>query len=671
MTEIVAQISRHINDLINLGKILSIDSNIEEMENKALAWMKKNQSSYWRGADMQVVKCSPGANYKDFEDQLIRYNYSVETPCPSRFPVLMTGLVNRVQKKFDYIDGFNKYEFYETIAKSAQDLELNNTDLDKQTICREIVFKQLRLLSSWRNAVIDKENTPSLLDKGWKIYFGYGRNANQDAMLSNDRCPNANYLGPANLENYKFIIDAAGFASVEKEPGSIVYGMLWAVSPEDFTRLDKREGVRIGNYRKDTLKVTHLLQPFDDKIEAVAYISYRPERNVPEVGYIEEIIDGMISGGVSKEQISYLYEFLNLNNDDLQVTLPEIVHSKEKPFLPEGNDPKVGYIKEIIDGMISGGVSREQISYLYEFWNLNKDALQAILSEIFSSEEKPFLPKDFKLPFFAYGLFKSDQIAHERINPYIEEIEPKTMEGCFLAERDGIPLLGSSEMIKDAPLNFKIMETGVYGEIIRFKSEEAEKAYKAISDLEPSNIYKWSTIGLNGSKINVLVGKRIFKGSQSLQHDSWDMKIDDPFIAGLEAMLDRLLGDEERSHEVVELQAAYIMLWSGIERLIALKNSMKKRKDKDILSYLENDTEIQFLFNSIDERPLSFRSIYSTANPKDKIVFAPKNTRKCLIYLRAIRHNVVHRGKGGLADSGLARTAIDFSRQIFQKLYRF
>ena len=56
MTEIVAQISRHINDLINLGKILSIDSNIEEMENKALAWMKKNQSSYWRGADMQVVK---------------------------------------------------------------------------------------------------------------------------------------------------------------------------------------------------------------------------------------------------------------------------------------------------------------------------------------------------------------------------------------------------------------------------------------------------------------------------------------------------------------------------------------------------------------------------------------------------------------------------------------
>ena len=613
MTEIVAQISRHINDLINLGKILSIDSNIEEMENEALAWMEKNQCSYWRGADMQVVKCSPGSSSKDFEDQLIRYNYSVEEPCPSRFPVLMTGLVNRVQKKFKYIDAFNKYEFYGTIAKSAQALELNNTDLDKQTICREIIFKQLRFLSSWKNEIIEEENTPSLFDKGWKIYFGYGRNANQDAMLSEDRCPNAKYFGPANLENYKFIIDAAGYASVAEETGSIVYGMLWAVSPEDFRRLDLREGVRIGKYRKDTLKVTHLLRPFDDKIEVVAYISNRPEGHVPADGYIEEIIDGMISGGVSRDQIPYLYEFLNLNND----------------------------------------------------------VLQAGLSEIIYSEEKLFLPKDVKLPFFAYGLFKSDQIAHERINLYIEEIEPKTMEGCFLAERDGIPLLGSSEMIKDAPSEFHIMETRVYGEIISFKPEDAEKAYKAISDLEPSNIYKWSTIGFKGRKINVLVGKRIFKGSQSLQSDSWDMQTDDPFIAGLEAMLDRLLNDEERKYEVIELQAAYIMLWSGIERLIALKNSMKKREEKDILSYLENDPEIQFLFNSIDERPLSFRSIYSTAKPKDKISFVLKNTRKCLIYLRAIRHNVVHRGKGGVADSGLASMAINLSRQIFQKLYQF
>ena len=98
---------------------------------------------------------------------------------------------------------------------------------------------------------------------------------------------------------------------------------------------------------------------------------------------------------------------------------------------------------------------------------------------------------------------------------------------------------------------------------------------------------------------------------------------------------------------------------------------MKKREEKDILSFLENDTEIQFLFNSIDKRPLSFRSIYSTAKPKDKITFIPKNTRKCLVYLRAIRHNVVHRGKGGIADSGLTSTAIDFSRQIFQKLHQF
>ena len=34
-----------------------------------------------------------------------------------------------------------------------------------------------------------------------------------------------------------------------------------------------------------------LMRPFDDAIEAVVYISNRPEGSVPADGYIEEIID--------------------------------------------------------------------------------------------------------------------------------------------------------------------------------------------------------------------------------------------------------------------------------------------------------------------------------------------------------------------------------------------
>lgn len=311
MNEVVSKISTHINDLIRLGKTLSVDKNIETMEKETISWIKDEfGGAFWRGADVQVVNCIPGSQYTDWESELIHYNYSAEEPCPSRFPVLMTGLINQIQKHAVYLDAENKHKFYHTIAKNAQELELNNEYLDKQTVCRELVFRQLRLLASWRNELSQEIDTPNLIDQGWKVYFGYGRNANQEAMLSANRCPDAQFLGPACLDHHKFIIDEAGYASVEYDGQSQVFGILWAVSPADFQMLDLREGLRIGSYRKETVTVTPLTRPFGDEIRAVVYISNRPEAHVPANGYIEEIIDGMISGGVPKGQIAYLYEFL-------------------------------------------------------------------------------------------------------------------------------------------------------------------------------------------------------------------------------------------------------------------------------------------------------------------------------------------------------------------------
>ena len=92
MNEINDKITIHINDLINLGKTLSIENNITILENEGHAYIKSECSdgAYWRGADMQVVKCLPGSKATDFTDAIIKYNYSVDEPCPSRFPELMT-----------------------------------------------------------------------------------------------------------------------------------------------------------------------------------------------------------------------------------------------------------------------------------------------------------------------------------------------------------------------------------------------------------------------------------------------------------------------------------------------------------------------------------------------------------------------------------------------------
>ena len=74
---------------------------------------------------------------------------------------------------------------------------------------------------------------------------------------------------------------------------------------------------------------------------------------------------------------------------------------------------------------------------------MNFDHFEPILIKMNDnlSKRKPFLPKDTALPFFAYGQFKSNQIAYERLAPYVEEIEYATMDGCFLAVRDAAAAL--------------------------------------------------------------------------------------------------------------------------------------------------------------------------------------------------------------------------------------
>ncbi len=612
--DIIEQLSSHINDLVLLGKKYSIEQNINELERATERFFKEHlppdyHPKLFRGADIQVVKCEPGSTIEQFHENVVELTYSTDEPCPSRFPILMSGLIREIQKNADYLDAANKYAFYGEIAQHAQHIELNYPNLDKQTVCREIIFNQLRLVTSWRNNLEAEANEPSLLDRGWKIYFGYGRNTNHDEMLSNRRCPEAIFMGPAILNNYQFIIDEKGYASVIKQDGSLVYGVLWAVSPADFDRLDLREGVRIGSYRKETLQVSPINFSLGDSLDAVVYISNRVPGNRPAEGYVEQIIDGLLSSGIGHDQISYLYKYLE----------------KAQP-ITLNNPIKV------------------------------------------SASKPEFLPANPDLPFFAYGLFKSTEIAHERIAAFVEKIENCYFDHAFLAIRDGIPLLGHKDQLSEAPEHFMDF-LGVNGEIITFKTEQFLNAYGAIASLEPSSYYSWATAEIEGRKVNYLAGKKIFRGSEPLNHDQWSLTLHDPFISDLDQMLDRLLDDEERQDNVVELQAAYIMIWSGIERLITLRYSMKKRTESDIKRHLCSNEKICDLFKGNLTKPEVFRDIHASDQPRNKVSFKPGDVKKCIEYLRAIRHNVVHRGKAGFVDTELTFTAIGFARKIFQALY--
>jgi len=70
------------------------------------------------------------------------------------------------------------------------------------------------------------------------LYFAYGSNMNRDQM--SNRCPRAEFVGPAVLKNWK--LTARGVADIDIKEGKEVYGAIWKVTPDCFVALDRYEG---------------------------------------------------------------------------------------------------------------------------------------------------------------------------------------------------------------------------------------------------------------------------------------------------------------------------------------------------------------------------------------------------------------------------------------------
>ncbi|KAF9875537.1 AIG2-like family protein [Colletotrichum karsti] len=81
------------------------------------------------------------------------------------------------------------------------------------------------------------------------LYFAYGSNLSPTQMT--DRCPSSPPLGLAHLPGYTFIISTRRYANVVQNPTTSapgsddpgVYGVLYALDPDDEAVLDGYEGV--------------------------------------------------------------------------------------------------------------------------------------------------------------------------------------------------------------------------------------------------------------------------------------------------------------------------------------------------------------------------------------------------------------------------------------------
>lgn len=265
------------------------------------------------------------------------------------------------------------------------------------------------------------------------------------------------------------------------------------------------------------------------------------------------------------------------------------------------------------------------------------------------------LPKNTDLPFFAYGIFKPNQIAYSRIEKYVKKHYEDEIKYKMLM-RDGVPLIVSG----------KSRNHKTEGNLIYFKENKSKKAYKNISDTHSEKLYYWSEIKVGENKANVLMGADPDLGSTYL-----DVKVGnytgnrDPFFKEAVKLAENELHREWKGMRDIEgffkLQMAYMLLWASIERYCSLKYDNYGSK----VNKLSKDE----LFKKSLKKHVGSeeRTIYS-ADDLTEYTLNPEEPYESIRYYYTIRCNVVHRGKEIFNDEKMLRQSLKELLNIFNDI---
>lgn len=264
------------------------------------------------------------------------------------------------------------------------------------------------------------------------------------------------------------------------------------------------------------------------------------------------------------------------------------------------------------------------------------------------------LPENISLPFFAYGIFKKGQISFFRIKDYIEDIKPVIFKGQLLI-LDGLPML-----------NISNPDYSVKADILKFKVNSQNDAYKSIAALEPDSLYKWSVLETEHGKANALICKYVGRGSVSdYNWDSWK----DPLFSTIFELIDeelRKYGEGSlEGKDFLRLQMTYMLLWTAIERYVTLRYSLGH---EGIMEKIYNIAEEEAFLKGLSQSSKVHRTIYSSAHIRNKFVFDINKPRQCVKYYYQVRSNITHRGKASFADEALVRNVLKELAHIFKNM---
>ena len=124
-------------------------------------------------------------------------------------------------------------------------------------------------------------------------YFAYGSNMSREVMT--EVAPSATVLDVGRLDDHRLAFTRrstkwkAGVADIPECPGFSVYGVLYAIQPDELIELDRKEGAPRSYRRIDVTVSTDR-----GRVDAITYcvVAREPEEIRPAERYWQQIIDG-------------------------------------------------------------------------------------------------------------------------------------------------------------------------------------------------------------------------------------------------------------------------------------------------------------------------------------------------------------------------------------------
>jgi hypothetical protein len=260
--------------------------------------------------------------------------------------------------------------------------------------------------------------------------------------------------------------------------------------------------------------------------------------------------------------------------------------------------------------------------------------------------------------FFAYGIFRSDEIAFPVIEPFVDSVTPATVRGRLL-ERDGLHLLdldGTDE---------------IEGELIRFGASAADAARAAIESLEPEKIYRWARcdVAVDGgvTTADVLVARSPSHGTHraSSPFRSRDSPLFVEALDEIEAVVREPIraGGNYEIRDFFRHQMAYLLLWSAIERYCTLRWGFGDNPVARVNRLAREQAFVQALKKHVRESQRVYRADRpgNTAERLD-----PDDPARSIKFYYQVRSNISHRGKSIYDERALVAQSLQELSRIFR-----